>query len=66
MALAPKRQRWLGAAIGGITAVAASYPGWRARCAAMGRWGQTPTGAVEDAAVLGGAAAIVRTAAARR
>ncbi len=62
MALAPRRQRWLGAAVGGVTAVLASYPGWRARCAAMGRYGQTATGFVEDAAVLGSAAAIVRTA----
>lgn len=61
MALAPRKQRWLGAAVGGLTAVAASYPGWRARCAAMARWGQTPTGFVEDAAVLAGAAAVVRT-----
>ena len=61
MALAPRRQRWLGAAIGGATAVAASYPGWRARCAAMARYGQTPTGFVEDVAVVAGAAAIVRT-----
>lgn len=59
-ALAPKRQRWLGGAVGGVTAVAASYPGWRARCAAMARYGQTPTGFVEDAAVVAGAAAIVR------
>lgn len=63
MALAPRRRRWLGAAVGGATAVAASYVGWRARCAAMARWGQTGTGFVEDAAVLGGAAAIVRSAA---
>lgn len=62
MALAPRNRRWLGAAIGGATAVVASYPGWRARCAAMARWGQTRTGFVEDAAVLGGAAAIVRAA----
>lgn len=61
MALAPKRQRWLGAAVGGVTAVVAAYPGWRARCAAMARYGQTPTGFVEDAAVVAGAAAIVRT-----
>jgi uncharacterized membrane protein len=59
-ALAPRDQRWLGAAIGGFTAVTASYFGWRARCAAMERWGQTPTGFVEDAAVLASAAAIVR------
>ena len=63
MALAPKRRRWLGAAVGGVTAVVASYPGWRARCAAMERYGQTATGFVEDAAVVAGAAAIVRKAA---
>lgn len=63
MALAPRKHRWLGAAVGGITAVIASYPGWRARCAAMKDYGQTATGFVEDAAVLASAAAIVRTAA---
>ena len=61
MALAPRKQRWLGAMVGGATAVAASYPGWRARCAAMARYGQTSTGFIEDAAVVAGAAAIVRT-----
>ena len=66
MALVPRRQRWLGAAVGGATAVIASYPGWRARCAAMARWGQTPTGFVEDAAVVAGAAAIVRRLSSRR
>ena len=60
-ALAPRRQRWLGAAVGGVTAVVASYPGWRARMATMPRYGQTATGVVEDAAVLAGAMAIVRT-----
>ena len=59
-ALVPRRQRWLGAAVGGVTAVAASYPGWRARMAAIPAYGQTPTGFVEDAAVIAGAAAIVR------
>ena len=63
MALAPRKQRWLGAAVGGVTAVIASYPGWRARCAAMERYGQTSTGFVEDAAVLASAAAVVRSAA---
>ena len=62
MALVPKRQRWLGAAVGGVTAVVASYPGWRARCAAMARYGQTSTGFVEDAAVLASAATVMRTA----
>lgn len=59
-ALVPRRQRWLGAVVGGVTAVVASYPGWRARMAAMEHYGQTPTGFVEDATVIAGAAAIVR------
>ncbi len=59
-ALAPARQRWLGAALGGTTAVVASYPGWRARVAAMPRYGQTPTGLLEDALVIASAIAIVR------
>jgi uncharacterized membrane protein len=62
-ALSSHKQRWLGAAIGGATAVVASYPGWRVRMAALGRYGQTPTGFVEDAAVVAGAAAITRNAA---
>jgi uncharacterized membrane protein len=60
-ALAPYRDRWLGAAIGGTTAVVASYFGWRARMAALRRYGQTPTGFIEDSMVLASAAAIVRS-----
>ena len=63
-ALVPRRQRWLGAAVGGVTAVVASYPGWCARMAAIPGYGQTPTGFIEDTAVLGGAVAIVRSQAA--
>lgn len=59
-ALAPRRRRLVGAAVGGLTAVVASYPGWRARMAAMKSRGQTSTGFVEDAAVLAGAVALVR------
>ena len=59
-ALTSRRQRWLGAAVGGLTAVAAAYPGWRLRMASMARDGQTRTGFLEDAAVLGSALAIVR------
>ena len=59
-ALASPKRRWLGAAIGGVTAVVASYPGWRGRMAALGRYGQTKTGFAEDAAVLAGAVGIVR------
>lgn len=58
-ALAPRHQRLLGAAVGGLTAVVASYPGWRLRMRAMDRHGQTSTGLVEDAAVIAGAAAVV-------
>ena len=60
-ALAPRKQRWLAASVGGMTAVIATYPGWRLRMAAMKRQGQTPTGFVEDAAVVAAAAAIVRS-----
>ena len=59
-ALAPSSRRWLGAAVGGTTAVAASYFGWRTRKAFMPRYGQTPTGLVEDAIVIIGAIAIMR------
>ena len=60
-ALASRRDRWWGAAIGGLTAVAAAYPGWRARMATMPRYGQTPTGLVEDAIVVTSAIAITRS-----
>jgi uncharacterized membrane protein len=59
-ALASRQDRRLGAAVGGVTAVAASYFGWRARMRAMRRYGQTRTGFIEDSMVLAGAAAIVR------
>ena len=59
-ALAPRPRRWLGAALGGTTAVLASYPGWRARIAAIPRHGQTRTGLVEDALVILAAAAILQ------
>jgi uncharacterized membrane protein len=61
-ALAPRRQRWLGAAVGGVTAVVASYAGWNARVASMPRYGQTLTGLIEDAAVVAGAVRITRGA----
>ena len=64
--VAPRRQRALGAAVGGLTAVVAAFPGWRARMAVLPRFGQTATGIVEDAAVLAGAAAIVRGVGVRR
>jgi uncharacterized membrane protein len=59
-ALVPRHQRWLGAAVGGLTALAASYPGWRTRIATIPRYGQTRTGLVEDAIVVAGALAVLR------
>lgn len=60
-ALAPRRQRWIAAAAGGTTAIIASHIGWRARLKAMERQSQTVTGFAEDAAVLGSAAAVLRS-----
>jgi uncharacterized membrane protein len=60
-ALAPHRQRWLGAAVGGMTAVVASYAGWRLRMASIPRYGQTLTGFIEDAAVVASAITISRS-----
>lgn len=57
--LAPRARRWPAAALGGTTAVLASFPGWRARIAAIPRHGQTPTGLAEDALVLLGAVTIL-------
>ncbi|MCW1430209.1 DUF4126 domain-containing protein [Novosphingobium sp. JCM 18896] len=57
-ALAPRGRRGLGAAVAVGTALASSYVGWRLRCAAMRRYGQTATGFVEDAAVLAGGLAV--------
>lgn len=57
-ALAPKDRRALGAAIAVGAALVSSYVGWRLRCAAMRRYGQTATGLVEDAIVAGAGMAI--------
>ncbi|WP_419810133.1 DUF4126 domain-containing protein [Sphingomonas sp.] len=57
--LAAPGKRRRGAAIAAAAAVASSYIGWRLRCAAIKRWGQTATGVVEDAAVLAAGQAIV-------
>ena len=62
MSLAPRRYRYAGAVLGAATAVAASFPTFKARMGAMKRHGQTSTGLVEDAVVIASAAAIVSTA----
>ena len=60
-ALAPRGERVAGATAAVATALVASYVGWRMRCAAMKKYGQTATGAIEDAAVLGGAMSVALT-----
>ncbi|TCP32767.1 DUF4126 family protein [Sphingomonas sp. BK235] len=60
--LAPRRQRTLAALLGAGVAAGASYLTFRARVAAMRRYGQTATGVVEDAVALGTAALAVRAA----
>jgi uncharacterized membrane protein len=52
-ALAPRRQRDLGAALGAAAAIAAAYATFALRMRAMRRFGQTPTGLVEDALAVG-------------
>jgi uncharacterized membrane protein len=52
-AVAPKGQQALGAVVAMSTALLSSYVGWSLRMAAMRRYGQTPTGLVEDAIVFG-------------
>ena len=60
-AFAPRNRRYLGAAVATGAALASSYVGWRLRCAAMRRWGQTSTGFVEDALVFGAGMAVANT-----
>jgi uncharacterized membrane protein len=58
-AFAPRRRRWLGAAVGGATATVASHFGWRLRLKSMSRRSQLTTGLVEDAVLIGCAALLV-------
>lgn len=60
MALAPRRQRFVAAALAGATAAIASRVTFAARMRAMRDHGQASTGFVEDAIVLSAAAAAVR------
>ena len=61
-ALAPRDRRIAGAAVATATALASSWIGWRLRCWAMERYGQTATGFVEDALVFGGGMAAANAA----
>lgn len=60
-ALAPRGERLAGAAVAVVAALGASYVGWRIRCAAIKKYGQTKTGAVEDATVLASGLAVALT-----
>lgn len=62
-AMAPRRQRGLGAVLGATAAVGSSYLTFNLRKRAMKRWGQTPTGVVEDAIAAGSAVLIALSAA---
>lgn len=64
-ALAPRRQRGLAALIGAGVAVGAAYLTFDLRMRALRRYGQTPTGAVEDAIAVAAAALIAQDAARR-
>lgn len=59
-ALAPRRQRVLGATLGAGAAVAAAYVTFHARMKAIKRFGQTPSGLVEDALTVGAARLVTR------
>jgi uncharacterized membrane protein len=61
-ALARKEQRAAAAALGAAAAIAASFPTFAARMRAMRHLGQTRSGLIEDAAVIGATAAIVSAA----
>lgn len=62
-ALAPYRQRKVGALLGAGAAVGMAYVTFNLRMRAIARYGQTSTGAVEDAIAVGSAALIAQWAA---
>jgi len=59
-ALAPRGQRRVAALAAGTTALAAAWLGWRARQSAQARIGRVASGFAEDAAVIAGAAGVLR------
>jgi len=65
-ALAPRRRALTGAVLGGGAAVAAAYLTFAVRDRAIRRFGQTPTGLVEDALTIGAAQLVISRAARKR
>ncbi|MGQ4659612.1 DUF4126 family protein [Lysobacter sp. F6437] len=59
VALAPARQRNAAALLGAAAAIGSSYVTFRMRKYALQRYGQTPTGVVEDGISAAGAALVV-------
>jgi uncharacterized membrane protein len=58
-AMAPRRYRVLGGVLGATAAVGAAYITFHARMRALRRYGQTPTGVIEDALTVGAAQAVM-------
>jgi uncharacterized membrane protein len=58
-ALAPVRQRRTAALLGAAAAIVSSHVTFRMRMYALRRYGQTPTGVVEDAIAAAGAAIVI-------
>ncbi len=64
--LAPRRYRYAGALLGATAAIGASYITFNARMKALRRYGQTPTGVIEDALTVGATQAVLLGAGPRR
>ena len=60
MAVAPRREQYLGAVLGATAAVVAAYASFGLRQRAMRRGGQTATGLIEDALALAAAVLVTR------
>jgi len=61
--LAPRNRALAGGLLGAAAAIVAAYVTFDLRMAALKRWGQTPTGLVEDALTVAAARAVVSGAA---
>lgn len=58
-ALAPRGRAWTGALLGAGAAVGAAYVTFHLRMPALRRYGQTPTGIIEDALTVAAAEAVL-------
>ncbi|MBE1529891.1 putative membrane protein [Sphingopyxis sp. OAS728] len=60
MSIAPREQRALAALLGVAGAVGAAYVTFHLRVKAIARYGQKPTGVVEDALILGATSLVMK------